>query len=477
VDDMNPFQAAPQGKKMLTLIGIYLALFTNLVTSTTNSILLPAAAGEIGGMEIYPMVVAIGGVLGLIAMPLYGYYGAKNPALKRPIIAVSLLVGVIVMVSQATATNMLIMVPFGAFWGFVSASIFVLGFTVIRDMFDQKQSGTYLGLIGVIMSAAMIAGPLVGGLIIDQLGWRVFRWIIIILLAVAALMIFFGVKATTEETKGMAVESSKLDIPGAIATMAFLAGVIVPLSMTTYIPLGSLPSNLLFALAAVGLIALIFVIRAKKEKAIIPSTVLSDRNTLGFALCNFFSNFSVMGIMFFLPAYVMRVLTADPLVTTLGPALAAGGVTMLLGVAGLFLGPIFGRMIAKSGDAKPVIIIGAVARIVVIGGFLLFLNPTTPVWVVYIIMFIAGVYNSQNGTAFSAGPQIQLDPSKRVLSNSVIQMGQNLGAGVALPVYSAMLAGGIVEGMTPMLIVALVTSVILLFCSFLLKKRVPEQPE
>jgi MFS family permease len=327
------------------------------------------------------------------------------------------------------------------------------------------------------MSAASLAGPLVGGVLIDQVGWRAFRFVLFALMALGAIMVFMGVKATKEQVKDMAVESDKLDYAGAVAVMALLIGIIIPLSMVSYIPMGSLGSNALFALAVVGLVALILIIRKKKDAAIIPSSVITDRNTIAFALCNFFANFSAMGIMFFIPGYVMRVLFADPLVVSIGPALAAGVTTMLIAALGLVLGPVFGKMIARAGDAKPVIIIGVIARVVVMVAFLFLLNPETPVWIIYIIMFVAGVYNSQNTIAFSAGPQIQLDPSKRVLSNGVIQMGQNIGSGVAMAIFTFLLVAGPVAAMTPMLIISLVMTGFLLVSALLLKKRTPEQSE
>lgn len=79
----NPFMDAPNAKKMMTLIAVYLGVMANLMVSTTNSIVFPAAAAEIGGMEIYGLAQGISGILSVCVMPIFGFIAARNPATKR----------------------------------------------------------------------------------------------------------------------------------------------------------------------------------------------------------------------------------------------------------------------------------------------------------------------------------------------------------------------------------------------------------
>ena len=48
----NVFLDAPNNKKLMTVIGVYCGVLANLLVSTSNSTLFPAAAADIGGMEI-----------------------------------------------------------------------------------------------------------------------------------------------------------------------------------------------------------------------------------------------------------------------------------------------------------------------------------------------------------------------------------------------------------------------------------------
>ena len=148
----------------------------------------------------------------------------------------------------------------------------------------------------------------------------------------------------------------------------------------------------------------------------------------------------------------------------------------LMAVLGLFLGPIFGKMIAKSGNAKGVMTLGNIVRIIVMGAFVFVLVPGVPVWVIYILMFVAGIFNSQQTVTQSAGPQIQLTPDLRTLGNSVVQLGSNLGAGIGMAVFTLLVAADPASGMRMCMIVALAAWVVLFFITFLLKP-LPESVE
>lgn len=469
---MNPFQQAPNSKKMLTLFSIYLGVIANLMVSSTNATLLPIAAADLGGMEIYGLAQSISGVLGVCAMPIFGFIGARKPYLKRSLVGGGLAVGAIVILARAIATNYWVIIVANIFWGLVSAGVFVVGFTMIRDMFDQKKAGFYLGLNGTMMSVAMIAGPLVGGVVIDQISWRVWSWIVFAVLAAAFVMVqFFGIKATKEQTEAMAVNGGSFDFAGGAAVTVFLAMLILVLSLGgSYVPFGSTGSNVMVAVGILALVCLVVIVRRKGNDAIVPLDAVEDRNTLVFSMCNLLHNLGQMSITFFVPAFVMLQLVNDPIVTTLGPALAGGLVTVALAFLGLFLGPVWGKMIAKDSSAKRAMTIANVFRIIVMVALLFLLVPTTPAWVIYLIVLLAGIYNSNTTVAMSAGPQIQLKPELRVTGNSLVQLGQNLGAGIGVALFTVLVGVDPVHGMTICIVISLVCFVVLTLITFLLKK-------
>lgn len=229
---INLFLSAPDSKKMLTLVGIYMAVVANLMVSTTNATMLPAAAREIGGVDIYGLAQGISGILSVSIMPIYGFIGARNPSMKRLLCGGSPLVGAAVLFVRGLAPNMIVIIVANVFWGLVSAGVFVIGFAMIRDnMYEKDRAGVYLGLVGTMMSLGMLVGPFVGGLVIDRIGWRVFCFILFAILALGGILILRGVKATREQTAFLSVGSGKIDISGSVFMMLFLGCFIISLSM------------------------------------------------------------------------------------------------------------------------------------------------------------------------------------------------------------------------------------------------------
>ena len=124
---MNAFQAAPEKKKKLTLLSLYVGIIGSILISASQSTMLPAAALEIGGQEIYSLVSTLTGVVSVAAMPLFGYIGASNPAVKTRLYGLSMLLGAAVIFARAFAQSMWAIIIPGSLYGFVSAGLYVLG--------------------------------------------------------------------------------------------------------------------------------------------------------------------------------------------------------------------------------------------------------------------------------------------------------------------------------------------------------------
>ena len=341
----------------------------------------------------------------------------------------------------------------------------------IRDRYDRAQAGVYLGLVGTMMAIAQLAGPFLGGLVIDQIGWRVWAAILCAFLLVGGLVILMSVKVTKEQAAPYAVKGGAFDFVGAVIVVVFLAALIIVLSLgSSYVPFGSSLSNTLLVVAAVALVAFIFWLAKKKNDCIVPLNALKDRNTIVLSASYFFHNFGSMSISFFLAGFIMSNCANDPITLTIGPALTAGIASAMMAILGLFISPVFGKMIAKAGTAKTVMIIGNVARVVVMGAFVLVLVPGVPVWLIFVLMFLAGIFNSQQTVTQSAGPQLCLVPELRTVGNSTAQLFSNLGAGIGMAVFTLLTAADPANGMRNCMILTLIVWIVNFFVPFFMKK-------
>ena len=463
-EPLNPFASASNAKKMLTLVGVFLAVFGSLMQSTSQSTLLPIAATELNGLAYYSLASTMGGVVGILVMPLWGYLGARSPHLKPLLFSASIFTGAAGLLLRAVAPNMAFLIASALLWGVVSAGIFVIGYSLIRDMYDAQKAGTYLGFCGTVMMLGSLVGPVLCGAIMDIAGWRLVCHIIWVIMAIGGVVAIMGVKVTKEQAAHMARGGGSFDAGGALATVVFLGCFVVALSTgTSYLPFGSVASWAVFGISAVGLAWLVMVIKKKGPAAIIPAPAFKDRNTMCFTVANFFLSISNMAVFFFISLYILNVMGLS--------ATQAGGATTAMSIVGLFLSPILGKMIGKSGNARGVLVVCTVVRIACAAALLFFLTPETNIWVVYGIMFVAGVYNCSASAIFGAGPQIQLPASIRVQGNSLIQMAQNLGSSIGIAIYTAIIGiFGMVGGFSVALIVSIATAVIALAAGLMLRK-------
>lgn len=136
------------------------------------------------------------------------------------------------------------------------------------------------------------------------------------------------------------------------------------------------------------------------------------------------------------------------------------------------MGPIYGRMIGKSGNARGVYASISVLRIVITAVFIFALKPTSSIWLLWICMLIGSFYNSGSGVTFSVAPQLQIPERYRVQGASVVSVSQNLGGAIGTAVYTLILGTlGFADGMHVSFIVSICGAIASLLFILPLKKK------
>lgn len=464
----NPYLLQPVSRRISTLVGIYLGLAALIFVSGGFSTMLPAAAAEIGGMELYPLASASSGVLSIAAMPLFGYLGARRPHVKPIVVSTGIAIGATVVLIRAVAPDMLWILAASVFWGLASASIYVLGLSVIRDMFEELRAGVLLGVVGTVSSVGLLLGPTLTGVIIDNLGWRAvghFTWPILFL---AAVLVFFGARPSKDEAKSIAVATGSFDLAGAVLLMVALGCVIVPVSLgSSLLPYGSVVNTSLLATAALAVAGLTLVVRRKRAEAIIPIGLLRDRNTMALSIQIFAAMFAAAPVFFFMPTYVLRVMG--------GSGVEAGLTVSLYAVPALFLAPVLGRWIGKAGTARPIIVIGTIFKVVVTLLLGLILTPSLPFGLIFGVLFLAGFFNAAQTVTNQVGPQIMIAPHHRVQGNALAQMAVVLGSAIGLAVFSAIITGmGFEKGVPVAFVMSGIAAAAALIPAAFMRRRSPE---
>src|SRR4029450_4761816 len=152
------------------LPGLLLAMLLGALDQTIMTPALPAVAEDLGRLDQMPAVVISYLAAATAVMPLYGKLGDRFGRKRTMLVAVA--VFVVGATLCATATSIALLTIFRAVQGLGGGGLMVGPQAVIGEIVSPRERGRYLGSIGAAYVFAAVGGPVLGGLIVEGLGWR-----------------------------------------------------------------------------------------------------------------------------------------------------------------------------------------------------------------------------------------------------------------------------------------------------------------
>jgi MFS family permease len=154
----------------VVLPGLLLAMFLGAIDLTIMAPALPAVAEDLGGLDQIPVVVT-GYLLAATAMmPIYGKLGDRFG--RKPIMLAAIGLFVTGAALCIFATSMTQLAAFRAVQGLGGGGLSIGAQAIIGEIISPRERGRYLGYIGAAYVVAAVGGPLLGGFLIDHVGWR-----------------------------------------------------------------------------------------------------------------------------------------------------------------------------------------------------------------------------------------------------------------------------------------------------------------
>ena len=280
----------------VVLPGLLLAMFLGAIDLTIMAPALPAVAQDLGGLDQIPVVVT-GYLLAATAMmPIYGKLGDRFG--RKPVMLASIGLFVAGAALCIFATSMTQLAAFRAVQGLGGGGLSIGAQAIIGEIISPRERGRYLGYIGAAYVVAAVGGPLLGGFLIDHVGWRGIFVIYLPLGIAAAVIMWFTLRLPRPSDR------LPVDYFGALSLAATVVGIVL-LGQTR---------NLIFAgLAVVGLLAWLVSARSAADP-ILPLRLFRDRKFAIPVSVSFLIGFALFGVITYLPTFLQVVsgLTADP---------------------------------------------------------------------------------------------------------------------------------------------------------------------
>ena len=170
------------GRILAIYAGLMVALLLAALDQTIVATALPKVVSELGGIGQYSWVFTAYMLGSTVTVPLYGKLGDVHG--RKPLFIVAIVVFLVGSALCGLAQNMWELVVFRAVQGVGAGGLFPLTLAMVGMIVPPRDRGRYQGLIGGVFAAASIAGPAVGGFIVDNMSWR---WVFYVNLPVGGL--------------------------------------------------------------------------------------------------------------------------------------------------------------------------------------------------------------------------------------------------------------------------------------------------
>jgi EmrB/QacA subfamily drug resistance transporter len=231
--------------------------------------------------------------------------------------------------------NVAQLITFRSLQGVGAATGYSLSMAIAVAVFPSDERGKALGILTSVNSIGLVAGPVIGGLIIDLLGWRAVFYTRVPF-ALGALCMAWLIIKEQDRSK----EIFKLDIKGSIGLFGFLSFFLLFLY---FVGKGSL-TLYVFLLGAISVIFFISFLNAerKAEQPIILLSLFKKRLFAVGTICAVLQTAAGSTVIFLVPFYLTE---------GIGTTSSVVGLFMaILAVPILVISPISGRLSDKIGS-------------------------------------------------------------------------------------------------------------------------------
>ncbi len=412
--------------KWLALLIASLGTLGGVLNGTTLLIALPTIMialnttliGVMAPIIVYMLVTTI-------TAPLWGraadLYGRKRLYLAGLVLFTlgSLLCGI--------STDIVQLTGFRVFQA-VGGSILIANSTIIvTDAFPRGELGRANGILSMILAAASVVGPVLGG-VLTLIDWRL-NFYFNIPIGLAAL--YLGVRYLREPTLPR-LGAERFDYAGlALFTIAVM-------TLLVYVGVGVMPGFLSpVMLATLGIFLVSLVLFVRRENSI-PNPLIDLSlfriQIVAFGQLSVFLNAIARGaVMILLILYFQGVRGLDPLTASILIAPLAVGLVIM--------GPVGGILSDRYGS-RSISTIGLVISLVGLAGLAVIRYDTPYTWIA-LSMFVngmgSGLFASPNTSAVMAA----VPPERRGITSSVRALLNNLGMVISMAIAMPVLIGSV----------------------------------
>jgi EmrB/QacA subfamily drug resistance transporter len=407
---------------LVVLGGLMTGMFLAALDQSIVGVALPRITSELGGLDKLSWVVTAYLLTSTAATPLWGkisdLYG-RRPMFQASIVV--FLLGSLVcgfagpLADAVNLSGMDMMIAGRAVQGLGGGGLMSLALAVIGDIIPPRRRGQAMALWGATAGVATLIGPVLGGVLVDALGWE---WIFFINLPIgAAALVVTSIALKLHHVR----REARVDYLGAALIVGAVSSLVLYLSWAGPDVGWTSATGVALLVATVVLAALFVLVERRAAEPIIPMELFGQWTFTSNVTFAMIMGVGMFGGLIYLPIYLQAVK---------GFSATGSGLAMLPLVLGIFSTSISsGQIMSRTGRYKWMPITGAV----VVGAALFALSRLqvdTSYAVLAVIMF-----------GFGAGLGFTMQVTVTAVQNSVDR--QHMGTATAAVTFFRSMGGAI----------------------------------
>ncbi|MGZ3144674.1 MDR family MFS transporter [Lentzea chajnantorensis] len=407
--------------------GLMMGMFVSILASTIVSNALPRIVADLkGSQSIFAWIVTVELLAMTATVPLWGKLADLYS--RKLLIQASLSLFVVGSLIAGFSQNIEMLIVSRVVQGLGAGGVTALATIVMAAMIPPRELGRYSGLFGAVFGVGTVAGPLIGGLLVDT-SWLGWRWCFFI--GVPFTLAAIWLLQRTLHLPVVRNENTKIDFLGAFLIVSGVSTLLVWSSLAGQkFEWASGWTALLVSLGVVLLVAAVWV-ESRAHDPIIPLSIFRNRTVSLATLASALVGVAMFGGTVFLSQYFQLSLGKTP--TQAGLL----GLPLIFGL--LVSSTVAGQLITKYGRWKAFLVAGGV---VMVAGMLLLSTITaqTTVFMVGVDMFVLGVGVGMLMQNLVLAAQNDVPARDLGATTSTLTFFRSLGGAIGVSALGAVLA-------------------------------------
>lgn len=407
----------PKHRKLI-MVGLVLGMLAACLDGTIVSTCGTIIAADLGGLSLYSWMFTAFMLCETIAIPIGGklsdLYG------RRPFFILGMGLFLAGSVAAGLSNSMEMFIICRAVQGVGGGFLMPVATAAIADLYSPIERGKMQGVMGAVFGLGTALGPVIGGLITDNISWH---WVFYINVPLAAVALFL----TARQFPAIEVTShKKIDYLGMSVLGLFLLDLLLFFSWAGKDFEWISAESGVMMLAAVIMLAIFVLLEYRAEDPVIAPRLFKNRTFVCGAFAMLIFGLALTGAMAYLSMFSIFIfgLTSEE----------AGYLTIAM-VAGLMITAMMsGKFVQRTGY-RPWVITGPVISFIAMA-LMSTLGLGDSVWTLAAYMFLLGTGLGCVMSVLMVAVQNSAKPDEMGMTTSSVNLFRAIGGTVATGVFS-----------------------------------------